>query len=108
MKVPDTLIYVTTGVRQLKYILLHSNYEIAMKFKERHPDCSFKIPATIREFPQNAVPTSTCDTERNTCPIMLMQAERLSVSLLPLKEQMCSFIHHIERWQQASCLHQRM
>ena len=56
------------GVRRPKYILLHSKEEIAAKFKENNPDCPYKVPTIIREFPQNAVPSSTRDLERNTCP----------------------------------------
>ena len=57
------------GVRLPKYILLRSQESIASDFKLKHPECPFKMPTIIREFPQNAVSPSTRDAERNTCPI---------------------------------------
>ena len=56
------------GVRLPKYILLRSRESIASDFKEKNPECEFKISTIIREFPQNAVTSTSRDAERNTCP----------------------------------------
>ena len=56
------------GVRLTKYILLRSRESIASDFKEKNPECEFKISTIIREFPQNAVTPTSRDAERNTCP----------------------------------------
>ena len=56
------------GVRHPKYILLKSRVDIAKKFKEENPDCSFSISTLMREFPQYAVTPTSRDLERNTCP----------------------------------------
>ena len=56
------------GVCLPKYILLRSRESIASGFKEKNPECEFKISTIIREFPQNAVTPTSRDAERNTCP----------------------------------------
>ena len=40
------------GVRLPKYILLRSRESIASDFKEKNPECEFKISTIIREFPK--------------------------------------------------------
>ena len=57
------------GVHLPKFILLRSRKCIASDFKAKYPECPFKIPTIIREFPQNAVTPTSRDIERNTCPI---------------------------------------
>ena len=50
-------------------IILCSRKDIALSFKEIHPDCPFLVPTIMREFPQNTVTPITCDLERSTCPV---------------------------------------
>ena len=57
------------GFHLPKYILLRSRKDIALSFKEIHPDCSFSVPTIVTEFPQNDVTPSTRDLEQNTCPV---------------------------------------
>ena len=62
-------VLVRYGFHLPKYILLRSRKYIALSFKETHPDCPFRVPTIMREFPQNAVIPTTRDLERNTCPV---------------------------------------
>ena len=57
------------GLRLPKYILLRSRKDIALSFKEKFPDCPYKVSTIMREFPQNAVTPTTRDLQRNACPV---------------------------------------
>ena len=46
-----------------------SRKDIAISFKEIHPEWPFCVPTIMREFPQNAVTPATCDLEQNICPV---------------------------------------
>ena len=49
------------GYRLPKYILLHSRNDIAAAFKKENPQCPFTVSTIKREFPQNAVTSTTQD-----------------------------------------------
>ena len=39
------------------------------RFKAANPDCPFSLSGVIREFLQNEVTQTSCDLQRNTCPV---------------------------------------
>ena len=51
------------------YLSTSSRKDIAIAFKEIHPEWPFCVPTIMREFPQNAVTPATSDLEQNTCPV---------------------------------------
>ena len=57
------------GHRVPKYLLLKSKEDIIDQFKTQHPECEFSVRTLMREFPTYAVPPTTRDIERNSCPI---------------------------------------
>jgi hypothetical protein len=65
----ETKVSVKYAIHMEKYILLKSRDEIATAFKALQPDCPFKISVLKREFPPNAVRSTSRDFERNTCPL---------------------------------------